>query len=42
MYYLINIFQGSILGPCDTIEECQQQYLLLENPKEWILVKSVK
>lgn len=40
-FFLINVFQGSILGPCETKEECEQQYLLLENPKEWILVRTI-
>jgi len=41
MYYLINIHTGGILGPTDNIDECEDQYKLLEHPSEWILVKAV-
>lgn len=40
MYFLINIHTGGILGPCDTPEECENQYKLLEHPSEWIMVKA--
>lgn len=40
-YFIINIQTGSILGPCHTIEEAEQQLILVEYPKEWIVVKSV-
>ncbi len=42
MYYLLNPLSGSILGPCETQEECEQQLLLVEYPEEWIIVKRVQ
>lgn len=42
MYYCINPLNGSILGPVETIEDAEQQLLLVEYPKEWIIVKIIK
>lgn len=42
MYYLINPYIGSILGPCETKEECEQQLILVECPEDWITVCAIE
>lgn len=42
MYYVMNPLNGAIIGPMNSVEECEDTLKLVEYSKEWIIVKAVK